>query len=188
MRRDDWLLHQLPVGMTEHDFVRRFLGIFQTIGDSVLTQVDVLDKMFDPTVAPDSMVRELGRWIGLEWLDSSHDDVVQRQAVLEYAQLLRWRGTKRGMEALLRFMSGGGDVLIDDTGGVYAEGEAPRNPPHVRMAMSGSILTHIEDAVRIIRSELPASVTFQLAIAGEVVWPPPAGTDDQTELQSQEVQ
>lgn len=177
MRRDDWLLHQLPVGMSEQDFLRRFLMIFQTIGDSVLHQVDELDKAFDPTVAADSMVRTLGRWIGLEWLDSSHPDVVQRQAVLEYAQLLRWRGTRRGLEALLRFMSGGGEVLIDDTGGVYPEGEAPATAPHVRMVMSDSILTHTADVIRIIRAELPASVTFELAIGGEVVWPPsgPAG-------------
>lgn len=184
MRRDDWLLHQLPVGMTEDDFLRRFLSIFQTIGDSILTQIDVLDVVFDPTVAPNSLVREMGRWIGLEWLDSSHDDEIQRQAVLEYAQLLRWRGTRRGMEALLRFMSGGTEVLIDDTGGIYAEGEAPREAPHVRMAMEQSILTHTADVVRIIRSELPASVTFQLAIGGEIVWPPSdqsGGSERETE-------
>jgi phage tail-like protein len=172
MRRDDWLVHQLPVGMTEDDFLRRFLSIFQSLGDTVLEQIDVIDRQFDPTDAPATMVREMGRWIGLEWLDSSHSDEIQRQAVLEYAQLLRWRGTRRGMEALLRFMSGGGDVLIDDTGGIYAEGEAPREAPHVRMAMSDSILAETDDVVRIIRSELPASVTFQLAIGGEVVWPP----------------
>lgn len=186
MRRDDWLIHQLPVGMTEDDFLRRFLSIFQTVGDTVLDQIDVIDRQFDPTVAPATMVREMGRWIGLEWLDSSHSDEVQRRAVLEYASLLRWRGTKRGMEALLRFMSGDGEVLIDDTGGVYAEGEAPRRPSHVRMAMSGSILSQTDDVIRIIRSELPASVTFELAIAGEVVWPP-SGGGGHTERESQEV-
>ncbi|MAT03657.1 MAG: phage tail protein [Acidimicrobiaceae bacterium] len=186
MRRDDWLVHQLPVGMTEDDFLRRFLSIFQSVGDSVLAQIDVIDRQFDPTVAPDPMVREMGQWIGLEWLDSSHPDVVQRQAVLEYASLLRWRGTKRGMEALLRFMSGGGEVLIDDSGGIYAEGEAPRDAPHVRMAMSDSILAHTDDVIRIIRSELPASVTFQLAIGDEVVWPP-SDRGSGTERADQEV-
>ena len=172
MRRDDWLLQQLPVGMSEQDFLRRFLMIFQSVGDTVLHQIDELDKAFDPTVAADSMVRTMGRWIGLEWLDSSHPDLVQRQAVLEYAQLLRWRGTRRGLEALLRFMSGGGEVLVEDTGGVYPEGEAPGTAPHVRMVMPGSILTHTADVIRIIRAELPASVTFELVIGGEVVWPP----------------
>lgn len=186
MRRDDWLLQQLPVGMTEDDFLRRFLGIFQTIGDTILTQVDVIDDVFDPTVAPDGMVRLMGRWIGLEWLDSSQDDEVQRAAVLEYAQLLRWRGTKRGMEGLLGFMSGGGDVLVDDSGGVYAEGEAPRTAPHVRMAMSESILTHTDDVIRIVRAELPASVTFELSIGGEVVWPR-SGPGGEVVRQNQEV-
>ena len=60
-------------------------------------------------------------------------------------------------------MSGGTEVLIDDTGGIYAEGEAPRQAPHVRMAMEQSILTHTDDVVRIIRSELPAIIIMPRA-------------------------
>ena len=31
MRRDDWLLQQLPVAMVEDDFLARFLRIFQVV-------------------------------------------------------------------------------------------------------------------------------------------------------------
>jgi hypothetical protein len=52
MRRDDWLLHQLPVGMTEDDFLVRFVTIFQRVADTVVDQVDGVEHAFDPTVAP----------------------------------------------------------------------------------------------------------------------------------------
>ena len=37
MRRPDWLIHQLPVGMAEDEFLVRFLSIFQDISNTVLT-------------------------------------------------------------------------------------------------------------------------------------------------------
>ena len=64
MRGNDWLAHQLPVGMTEDDFFMRFVTIFQRISDTVLDQIDSLPYMFDPSVAPDNMVRAMAEWIG----------------------------------------------------------------------------------------------------------------------------
>ena len=179
MRRDDWLLAQLPVEMSEEDFLRRFLHIFQDIADTVLQQIDVLDRAFDPTVAPDSMVRQMGRWIGIE-VDSSFDEQLQREAVRVYAAVLPWRGTAKGLAALLRLFSGSDDVVVKDTGGVFPEGEAPRSAPHVTLEMPplpavNSELTtrwtNPDDIVRMVRSELPAGVTFELWIAGRLVWP-----------------
>jgi phage tail-like protein len=171
VRRDDWLLQQLPVGMSEHDFLRRFLMIFQSISDSVLEQIDVLEHAFDPTVAPDRMVREMGRWLGVDWIDSSLPDEVQRRVVLDYSEVLPWRGTARGLAALLRIMSGVEEVRVDDSGGVYAEGEAPRQAPHVDLEMADAGWADPDDIVRIVRSELPAVVTFRLVVDGRQVWP-----------------
>ena len=47
MRRDDWLTHQLPVGMAEDDFLFRFVSIFQNVADTVMHQIDTLPHMFD---------------------------------------------------------------------------------------------------------------------------------------------
>lgn len=175
MRRDDWLVQQLPVGMSEHDFLRRFLTIFQSVSDSVLEQVDVLDRSFDPTVAPDRMVREMGRWVGVDWVDSSLPDEVQRRIVLEYSKLLPWRGTARGLQALLRLISGTDGVRVEDSGGIYPEGESPRTAPHVHLEMDDAGWAHPDDIVRIVRSELPATVTFDLVVAGRQVWPDTGG-------------
>ncbi|HZB42674.1 MAG TPA: phage tail protein [Ilumatobacter sp.] len=173
MRRDDWLIHQLPVGMAEDEFLVRFLTIFQRVSDTVVQQVDALPHMFDPAVAPTPMVRAMAQWIGVDWVDSSLDDRLQRAIVMEYAELLQWRGTKRGLRRLLRSLSGGADVEVTDSGGVFGEGEASAAPPHVRLDMSRTGWSRVDDVVRIVRQELPASVTFDLWVAGERVWPRP---------------
>src|SRR5262245_16659327 len=150
MRRDDWLIHQLPVGMAEDDFLVRFLTIFQSVADTVVHQIDALPHMFDPTVAPAPMVRTMAQWIGVDRVDSSLDDRVQRAMVIEYAQLLQWRGTKRGLRRLLRSLTGGADVEVLDTGGVFPEGEAPTGPPHVRLELSSQGRSEVDDLVRIV--------------------------------------
>lgn len=180
MRRDDWLMHQLPVAMTEDDFLVRFLTIFQTIGDTVLHHVDNLDYQFDPTVAPGGMVRAMSEWIGVDWIDSSLDDTRQRQLLLGYSDLLRWRGTSYGVRRLLELITEG-DVRINDSGGVYPEGESPGGPPHVRIDVDSSGFAGDTDLVRIVRDELPADATFNLFIAGRQIWPAAETATDQSE-------
>jgi phage tail-like protein len=173
MRRDDWLLQQLPVGMSEQDFLRRYLMIIQSVSDTVLQQIDVLDRIVDPTVAPGPMVREMGRWIGVDWIDSSWPIERQRRIVLGYAEALRWRGTARGLRMLFELaVEGAGTVRVTDSGGVFPEGESPRRPPHVSIEMPASEWAHPDDLVQLARAELPANVTFDLVIDGTRVWPP----------------
>ena len=179
MRRNDWLAHQLPVGMTDDDFLMRFLGIFQSVTDTVLHHVDTLPHMFDPTVAPDAMVRLMGSWLGVDWIDSSLDDELQRRIVLEYSDLLRWRGTAFGLQRLLEVISGG-PATVEDSGGVYPEGESPDRPAHVRLAVESSGWASPVDLLTIVRAELPASVTFELRVGDTTIWPPSeAGTQRQ---------
>ncbi len=170
MRRDDWLLHQLPVGMAEDDFLFRFVSIFQRVADTVVHQIDTLPHMFDPTVAPEPMVQTMATWLGVDWLDSSLDGRLQRRIVLDYADLIQWRGTKRGLQQLLELLSGA-PAEVRDSGGVFPEGESPAAPPHVRLDVESAGWNSVADLVRIIRDELPATVTFDLWIAGERVWP-----------------
>ena len=179
MRRDDWLLHQLPVGMAEDDFLFRFVSIFQRVSDTVVLQIDTLPHMFDPTVAPEPMVQAMANWLGVDWLDSSLDGRLQREIVLGYAQMIQWRGTKRGIQQLLELLSGG-PATVRDSGGVFAEGESPAAPPHVRLDIDARGWNSVADLVRIIRDELPATVTFDLWIAGERAWP----SDEMTAVHS----
>lgn len=171
MRRDDWLLHQLPVGMVEDDFLARFLRIFQTIADTQLHQIDTIPHMFDPNVAPDNMVRALGAWIGIDWIDSSLPDELQRRIVLEYSDLVQWRGTARGLRQLLELISLEPAVVID-SGGVHIEDDVEPNPPHVKLYVASPGWATAADLLRIVRNELPASVTFELHVGSRRLWPP----------------
>lgn len=170
MRRDDWLSHQLPVAMVEDDFMFRFVSIFQRIADTIAHQIDTLPHMFDPTVAPESMVRTMAEWLGIDWVDSSLDGRLQREIVLQYAQIIQWRGTRHGLQQLLELLSGG-PATVRDSGGIFPEGESPAAPPHVRLDMASAGWNGVADLIRIIRAELPATVTFDLWIAGDRVWP-----------------
>jgi len=171
MRRDDWLVQQLPVGMLEDDFLVRFMTIFQRLADTVTSQIDTLPHVFDPTVAPEPMVRLMAEWLGLDWVDSSIDGRLQREIVLRYSELIQWRGTKRGLRLLLQVLSGDDRVEVRDSGGIFREGEAPHAAPHVRLDMATAAWSRLDDLVRILRQELPATCNFDLWIGGEKVWP-----------------
>ena len=89
-----------------------------------------------------------------------------------YSSLLQWRGTARGVRQLLELISGA-TATVEDNGGVFLEGEAPDRPPHVRLDVETSGWATEHDLVRIVRSELPAAVTFELWVGGRLVWPTP---------------
>ena len=171
MRRDDWLVHQLPVGMVEDEFLVRFLSIFQDVADTVVGQIDTLPHMFDPTVAPLPMVRALGNWVGLDWIDPSLPDPLQRRIVRQYFAMLRWRGTKRGMRQLLELISEA-PATVQESGGIYQEGTTPSGNSHVVLRVERSGWATEPDLLRIVRAELPASVTFELFVGDRQIWPP----------------
>ena len=170
MHRGPWLIDQLPMAMLEDDFLVRFLGIFQELADGYMLQVDNIEHVVDTTVAPDTMVRALGSWIGAPPIDPSLPDQVQRRIVREHGQMLQWRGTAMGLRHLLEMVTDA-PAEITDSGGVYAEGEAPENAAHVTIRVESSGWTTEDDLLDLVRSELPASVSFELAIGDRTIWP-----------------
>lgn len=156
--------------MAEDELLSRFLSIFQDVADTVVHQIDALPHVFDVTVAPLPMVRTLGSWVGLDWIDPSLPDDLQRRIVGEYFSLLRWRGTRRGMQQLLELVSGEPATVLE-TGGIYGEGEAPADIGHVVLRVETTGWATDADLLRIVRSELPASVTFELFVGERRLWP-----------------
>jgi phage tail-like protein len=122
----------MPMGMVEDEFFARFVGIFQNVATTLLDGVDNLENVVDVTVAPEPLVRWMGTWLAIGSIDSSLTHQLQRRIVRECAKILAWRGTKRGMVALLELMSLG-PVTVEDSGGVFGEGGAPHAAPFVRM-------------------------------------------------------
>jgi len=170
-RRDDWLLGQLPMGMLEDDFFARFVGIFQEVATSFLDGVDNLENVVDVTVAPETVVRWMGGWLGVDYIDSSLPHDLQRRIVRESGKILAWRGTRRGLMGFLELVCGDG-VEIEETGGVFAEGDAPRTPPTVVVRVQTTGWIPESDFVEWLRDELPANVRFGLYVGDRQLWPP----------------
>ena len=168
--RGDWLVRQLPVGMTQDRFLVRFVTLIQQLAGGLLDHLDDMPHLTDVTVTPDPMVRYLGSWVGIDWIDPMLDQRVQREVVRRYCAELMWRGTRRGMQRLLALVTGDNDAVVTDSGGIFLHGEAPGAPPHVRMEVArlGPWATET-DLLDIVRSELPASVTFDLIVGGRPV-------------------
>ena len=67
-------------------------------------------------------------------------------------------------------ITGDTKAKVTDSGGVYLYGEAHDTKPHVRMEVAtlGAWATDT-DLLNIVRSELPASVTFDLLVGGREI-------------------
>jgi phage tail-like protein len=170
VHRGRWLVDQLPLAMLDDDFMVRFLGIFQEIADTYMAQVDQLEHVVDTAVAPDAMVRLLGAWLGAPPIDASLPDGVQRRIVRENGAMLQWRGTALGLRHLVEMVTEEPAEIVE-SGGVYAEGEAPPNPGHVMIRVPSSGWTTEDDLLDLVRGELPASVTFELVVGDRTIWP-----------------
>ena len=58
-------LQYLPAMFHEHDFVDRFLRIFETIWEPLEWRQNSLEMYFDPRTAPTGMLEWLASWLGL---------------------------------------------------------------------------------------------------------------------------
>jgi phage tail-like protein len=170
MRRDDWLLAQLPVGMLDDDFFVRFVRMFQELATTLLDDADGIEHLLDVSVTPDEVVRWLGSWIGIDDIDPALPVELQRRTVATAAQTLAWRGTARGLQQFLELLSRG-PAVVEDTGGVYPEGTAPPSAPQavLRVAQTGG-LTDAE-FLSLVRDEVPAHVAFEVHVGERRIWP-----------------
>lgn len=176
-RPEDWLLAQLPSWMLDDDLFRRFVSLFQTLATTHLEHADQLEHVFDPTVAPAGMVRLMSDWIGLDVLDPDLDEERQRAIVLEMAELARWRGTRHRLQRVLELITDE-PVEIDDSGGVYPQGQVPGKAPHVAIRLVSTGWADGPQLLDLVNRELPASVSFELWIGTTQLWPRAEPPDD----------
>jgi len=113
LRRSTYLDY-LP-GMYQDDaFMGRFLLIFESILDPIERQVADIYHYFDANHAPPEMLKWLGSWLGLV-MDDRWPEERRRELVASAAPLYAWRGTKRGLSALLRLYTGVEPEIVEPT-------------------------------------------------------------------------
>lgn len=171
------LADQLPACLVEpgaspvtEPFLRRFLAILDEVGDSVEHQVAHIENLVDPAVAPLPIVRWLASCMGEDGLDPEMAAGRQREWLRQLGDLTSWRGTKKGVTALLTLLTGSAPE-VSDTGGVFARGDGRPRPGHVTVALPEGDAPDDDVLVELLRRDLPADVTFELWIGDRLAWP-----------------
>jgi phage tail-like protein len=167
-RHPQWLVNQLPVGMLNSDFFVRFVSMFQELSESLLDGADQLENLPDATVTPVPMLGHLASWIGVETVDASLPEDLQRLILRSSSRALAFRGTRRGLAGYLEMLSGG-PVRVEDGGGVWIEGGAPDDVAWVRMSVEGTGHLSEDEFVALVRDEIPAHVRAELYVLGRRV-------------------
>jgi phage tail-like protein len=171
-RRNDWMLSQLPMGMLDDQLFVRVVSIFQEVATSLVDGADNIPNVVDPTVAPVPALSWLASWLGVTWIEPSLPDDVQRRLVRECGRALAWRGTRQGLEILLRAVTGG-DVLVEESGGVRrgTEPGAPAPNPSVRVSVQSTGWMSDDDFVELVTDEVPANVYCEVIVDGRTLGP-----------------
>ena len=101
-RHPRWLVDQLPVGMVQSDFFVRFVALFQEVASTLLDDADLVEHIPDVTVTPAPMLQSLASWIGVDVVDASLPEQLQRTIVASSSRSLAHRGTVRGLRSSSR--------------------------------------------------------------------------------------
>ena len=168
-RSPSWMLDQLPVSMLDHDFFVRFVSIFQAMGTTLLEDADNVEHVADTTVAPSPLLPYLASWIGVETIDDSQPESLQRRIVAGAAKTLTWRGTARGLGSYLELISEG-PAVIEEGGGIWRAGDAPEDTAWVVMRVESTGLLELTDFIDVVRDEVPAHVRAELYVGPDRVW------------------
>lgn len=162
-RQPQWLINQLPVGMLQSHFFVGFVSIFQELGSSIMDDADLVEHIPDATVTPVPMISHLASWIGVDTIDKSLPEALQRVILASSAKALAHRGTVQGLRGYLEMLSGGPAEVVDG-GGVWPEGTAPVDVAWVRMTVQGTGHLSEDEFVAMVRDEIPAHVRAELWI------------------------
>jgi phage tail-like protein len=117
-------LAELLPGLYQDDtLVRRFTSGLDEVLAPVLGVLDSAEAYLDPQLAPLDFVAWLAQWVGVE-LDAAWPEDRQRTLVAWSAVLYAWRGTVRGLAALIEITTGL-TPEIDESGGTAWTADPP---------------------------------------------------------------
>jgi phage tail-like protein len=141
------------------------LAAFDDVLAPVLATLDNLDAYLDPDLTAEDFLGWLAGWLGVAvdggWSPERTRDVLRRTP-----ELVRWRGTPRGVADAVRVLAGV-DAQVADSGGVSwsprPQGDLPGSPAPMLVVHvpPGSDLRAVEAAVR---SAKPAHVLYEIRV------------------------
>jgi phage tail-like protein len=159
-----WMAGQLPVGLREDDFFLRFTMIFERLAGTLRSGADNVQFVSDSAVTPLEVLGYLGRWMGVDLVDSRLDPEVQREIVAALGRTLTRRGTAGALKEMLEAVTGG-RVTVIDPGAVIGDEELPiQRPVEVLVSDCGHLRPHEVEAI--VRDEVPAHIPVNVRISG----------------------
>ncbi len=136
---------------------------------TLLEDADSIEHIPDSTVTPAPMLPYLASWIGVETIDDSQPEALQRRIVSGAAKTLTWRGTARGLSSYLELITEG-PARVEEGGGIWRAGDAPEDTAWVVMRVESTGLLELDDFIDVVRDEVPAHVRAELYVGPDRVW------------------
>lgn len=166
-----WLVGQLPVGMRDDDLLVRFTTIFERVGETLRAGADGIEHVVDPTLTTPDMLVYLAAWLGYTQLDTELPIDAQRRLLAAFGRALPCRGTRRGLTLLLEAITDG-PVRIEEPGGVYREGQAPRLAGEVVVTVTSTGHLRPHELESFVRDEVPAHLGVRVVVEAPDAAPP----------------
>lgn len=160
----------LPALYQEDDFTRRLTSGFDEALAPLFCTLDNLDAYFDPELAPMDFVEWLSGWVGVV-IEEMWPPERQRALVGQAAELFRWRGTVRGLAALVAVYTGVEPEITDSGGADWSPvptGAIPRRREHrvkVRLVVPEGSAIDFRRLDRVIAASKPAHVIHEVEVA-----------------------
>ncbi|MEV0644601.1 phage tail protein [Phytomonospora sp. NPDC050363] len=145
----------MPAVYAEDGFAQRFTSALDDVLAPIFATLDCFEAYLDPAIAPEDIVDWLADWVALP-IDDSWSLDRRRELVRHAVQLHRWRGTKKGLAAHVKLLTGG-EVEITDNGGsswsATSNGDMPGSP-----TPSVEVLVRVTTAAAVDVARLSATV------------------------------
>ncbi|WP_411129950.1 hypothetical protein [Streptomyces sp. x-19] len=167
----------LPESYRQGDFADRFIAGFDDALAPLITTLDCLDAYFNPYTAPDDVVAWMLGWTNTS-LPACVGTIGRRNALLLGHRLHGPRGTRTGLELLIRQVLGG-RLELTESGGTHSSAgpEDPSVPvPSGSWVRVRVLLPHgtaadrpwvADDVAELVREWIPAHVTIEIVVADD---------------------
>lgn len=169
--------HRVDPAVPGEPFAMRFVGGLERVLDPIVAMLDLLPGHLDVSIAPPDWIALLGEWLGLE-LDAGLEPdparllAAHRRLVDSANEITRQRGTRAGLELLLKLAFKDLELEVRDSGGVTWSTDASRLQPAADPTLTVVCPASVDPARtaairRVVDDVKPAGVAFELRVEEE---------------------